>query len=380
MQKWILGLILVAIALTLVLLGPTPALPQSNPAQPDLTINSATRLEVIESVIKNLGNYVFPEVAQKLQLNIRSQFINGNFNTVTSATQLAQTLTSKIQAISQDKHLNVIYSHEPFLARNEQGEPIAPQAKEKFYQSNAWQNFGFYKVERLAGNIGYLDFRFIGFPPLKAAGDTAIAAMNFLNNTRALIVDVRQSRGGHPSIIALVSTYLFDDYPIHLNDLYWREKDTSGVFRERIEQYWTLPSVPGKRYLNKEVYVLTSKDTFSASEEFAYNLKQLKRATLIGETTAGGANPGRLQVINDHFAIFVSTGRAVNPISQTNWEGSGVEPDVRVPAERALKTAHIAALNNILAKATEQEFIDELKKAIETVEKEVSHLDHPRQV
>jgi C-terminal processing protease CtpA/Prc len=128
--------------------------------------------------------------------------------------------------------------------------------------------------------------------------------------------------------------------------LYWREKDASGKYRERIEQYWTLPSIPGKRYLNKKVYVLTSKNTFSASEEFVYNLKQLKRITIIGETTAGGANPGRLQIINDHFAIFVPTGQAINPISKTNWEGTGIEPDVKVAAEHALKTAHFSCPEN----------------------------------
>jgi hypothetical protein len=376
MRKLLVWIISVAIALSLVLLHSIPAFPQSPvaPEQSNLTINAATRSKVIDAAIKKLDDYVFPDVAQKVQANIRIRLQNGEYNDITSATKLAEMLTSHLQAISHDKHLKVLYSYEPFQTTDDQGEPTAPEEREKFHQSNAWQNFGVQKVERLEGNIGYLDFRFIGFPPLEDAGDTAIAAMNFLSNTNALIIDLRQSSGGHPGIVALISTYLFDNKPVHLNNLHWREKDASGTFRERIEQYWTLPYVPGKRYLNKDVYVLTSKNTFSASEEFAYNLKQLKRATIVGEATAGGANPGRLQTINDHFGIFVPTGRAVNPVTQTNWEGTGVQPDVTVAAELALKTAHLAVLQKILAKTTEQEFVDELKKAIETVQRESARL------
>jgi len=132
-------------------------------------------------------------------------------------------------------------------------------------------------------------------------------------------------------MVALVSSYLFSK-PTHLNDLWTRKTDTT-------EQYWTLPYVPGKRLEGKPAFVLTSKGTFSGAEEFTYNLKILKRATIVGETTGGGAHPVSGHRIDDHFMIGVPFARAINPISKTNWEGTGVEPDVKVPASDALTTA-----------------------------------------
>jgi Periplasmic protease len=132
-------------------------------------------------------------------------------------------------------------------------------------------------------------------------------------------------------MVALISTYLFAE-PTHLNDL-WQRKDNTT------QQYWTLPYVPGKRLDGKPVYVLTSKQTFSGAEEFCYNLKNLKRATLVGETTGGGAHPVSGHRIDEHFIIGVPFARAINPISKTNWEGTGVEPDVKVSAAEALTTA-----------------------------------------
>src|SRR5262249_23014267 len=139
-------------------------------------------------------------------------------------------------------------------------------------------------------------------------------------------------------------------------------------------QWWTLPHLPGKRYLDKDVYVLTSQRTFSAAEEFTYNLKNLKRATIIGETTGGGAHPVGPYRINDHFAVIVPSARAINPVSKTNWEGVGVKPEVETPADLALKTAHLMALKKGAEKNTDERLADELKKAIATVEGELVEL------
>lgn len=367
MKTFLFCITSLTIALMLILGHPRPTFSQIplNGEQPDQTIDAQTRSQVIEAVIKTLDEYIFPEVAQQVQADIRSRLQNGVYNNITSAKQLAKALTKHVQAISHDKHLRVFYSYNPFPQNNEREQQPTPEEQEKFRRSVAWENFGFKKVERLAGNIGYLDLR--GFLPPEAAGETAIAAMNFLNNTESLIIDLRQNGGGSPDMVALISTYLFDSKLVHLNDLQWRERSEDGTFQERVEQHWTLPYVPGNRYL-KPVYVLTSSFTFSAAEEFTNNLKQLKRATIIGETTGGGANPGRFQPLSNHFGIFIPTGRAVNPITQTNWEGTGVEPDVKVSAEKALKIAHLEALKEVLAKTTEPEFVEELKQAIATLE------------
>jgi len=166
-------------------------------------------------------------------------------------------------------------------------------------------------------------------------------------------------------MVALISSYLFDNAPVHLNDLYFRTDNTT-------RQWWTLPYVPGKRYgASKPVYVLTSNRTFSGAEEFTYNLKNLKRSTTIGETTGGGANPGGGRRITEHFGVFVPTGRAISPITKTNWEGTGVKPDIEAPAPKALKIAHLAAMKKVLETVTDEERKRAITREIENLQKEL---------
>lgn len=332
--------------------------------QPEAALVASTRSEIIEGVLKRLNDsYVFPEVAKKMEAAIRERAQKKEYDAVTSPAQFANMLTMHLQEVSRDKHLKVTYSLEPLPPENQRREP-SPQERERYLSQMRFNNFGFEKVERLNGNIGYIDLR--GFMSAELGGETVVAAMNFLANTDALIIDLRQNGGGDPAMVALISSYLFDQ-PTHLNDLYWREGD-------RTHQWWTLPYVPGKRYGNKDVYVLTARRTFSAAEEFTYNLKNLKRATIIGETTGGGAHPGGPRRVNDHFAVWVPSGRAINPISKTNWEGTGVKPDVEVPASLALKTAHLAALNKVAEKTTDPRRKQYFKSVSESLQKELDEL------
>jgi C-terminal processing protease CtpA/Prc len=200
-------------------------------------------------------------------------------------------------------------------------------------------NYGLHKAERLPGNVGYLDVRV--FHSAAWGGDVAIAAMNFLSNTNVLIVDLRKCRGGEPGMVALISSYLFGEEPVHLNNLYLRADNIT-------QQYWTLPYVPGKRFSTQPIYILTSKDTFSGGEEFAYNLKTRQRATLIGETTRGGAHPGMSYGLYPHFDVVIPNGRAINPVTGTNWEGSGVVPDILISQEEAFTVAYRMSLESII--------------------------------
>jgi hypothetical protein len=350
----------VFIAVVTLVLGAGAAF--SQPEQPDLTIDAATRTKVIDGVLKRLNDsYVFPEVAKKMETSIRERVSNKEYDQVTSAKEFAMKLTNDLQAVSNDKHLRVRYSHRAIPERGPRREPTAEE-REQEKRELTWMNHGFSKVERLPGNIGYLEF--LNFLNPELGADTVAAAMNFINGTDALIVDMRNNGGGDPAMVALVCSYLFGPEPVHLNDLYWREGN-------RTDEFWTRKEVPGKRYLNKDVYVLTSKRTFSGAEEFTYNLKNLKRATIIGETTGGGAHPGGGFRISENFGMFVPTGRAISPITKTNWEGTGVTPDVAVPADQALLTAQIMALKKSLT-TVNPDIKPRVQNQIEKLEKELA--------
>jgi C-terminal processing protease CtpA/Prc len=330
--------------------------------QPDMTIDAKTRAEVIEAIIKNLNEgYIFPELAKKMEADLRDRLQKKEYDQSASAKAFAAKLTADLQAVSQDKHLRVRYSHQPIPVR--QNREPGPEERERYLQEGRWENFGFEKIERLRGNIGYMEM--LGFFDAEIGAETAVAAMNFLANSDALIIDLRRNGGGDPAMVALVSSYLFDGEPVHLNDLYSRPADST-------RQWWTLAHVPGRKFGGKkEVYVLTSRRTFSAAEEFTYNLKSLKRATIIGETTGGGAHPGDGRRLSEHFGVFLPTGRAINPISKTNWEGTGVKPDVEVPADQALKTAQLMALKKLAEKNADEQKAGLYRRLIDTAQKEL---------
>jgi hypothetical protein len=366
MKKGIAEYGLIVAAILLALSCSLTGLAQGREEQPDMVIDAAARTQVIEAILKRLNeSYIFPEVAQKMETAIRERLQKKEYEQLSSAAAFSKKLTEDLQAVSHDKHLRVRYSHEPIPPpTGKPGEPSAAE-RENFRLFANRINHGFEKVERLPGNIGYMDFR--GFFDPELGGETVAAAMNFLANTDALIIDLRQNGGGDPAMVALICSYLFGSEPVHLNDLYWREGN-------RTEQFWTKASVPGKRYEGKDVYVLTSNYTFSGAEEFTYNLKNLKRATIVGETTGGGANPGGGFRVDEHFGVFVPTGRAINPITKTNWEGTGVKPDVDVPREQALKTAYLLALNKTQEKLKDERLKNDYKRLIENTQKELDEM------
>jgi C-terminal processing protease CtpA/Prc len=187
--------------------------------------------------------------------------------------------------------------------------------------------------------------KFNGFSNLTyPCGTEVTRTFDVVANADALIFDLRENTGGDARMVAFISSYLFDKRT-HLNDVLTRRKDASGrqmgPDEFSTQEFWANdPEVPGRKYGGtKPVYVLTSGVTFSAAEEFTYNLKALKRATIVGEPTGGGAHPTRGEPIDDQFSIGVPFARSVNPITKTNWEGTGVTPDVTVPAAQALETA-----------------------------------------
>lgn len=326
-----------------VLTAAAPLLAQPGP-EPDFTVTAAERAQVIENSIARLNQYyVFPDTAKKMEEAVRERAARGEYDKITSARELASKLTADFREVSKDKHLGVRHSSKPIPDRPFNASP----SKEEIEQQKAFAarvNYGFEKVERMQGNIGYVDLR--GFVPPEAGGETAAAAMTFVANTDALIIDLRFNGGGEPAMVAFVTSYLFDE-PTHLNDIHEH-------YRSATQQWWTSSFVPGRRFGGKKpVYVLTSNRTFSGGEEFAYNLKNLERATIVGETTGGGAHPVNGVKVSEHFQIGVPFARAISPITKTNWEGVGVAPDVAVPADQALDRAYVLALEQVVAATTD---------------------------
>ncbi|WP_025665673.1 S41 family peptidase [Aquimarina megaterium] len=294
-------------------------------------------IDAVGKVIKE--KYVFPEIANTIVELINSNLKKDHYKSLSNPEELAKILTKDIQSINHDKHLRVFYNPE---SQGRESTEMSAEDREKFLEKmremEKRDNFTFKEVKILDGNIGYINFR--GFRDPEYASETVIATMNFLSNTDAIIFDLRNNGGGYPQMVQLLSSYFFDGDPIHLNTFYNRVDETN-------EQFWTLPYVPGKRLPDVQLYILTSSSTFSAAEEFSYNLKHLKRAVIIGETSGGGAHPGESFQISKKFKVWTSTGRAINPITNSNWEGVGVIPHIKTSEKDALISARLKALDSL---------------------------------
>lgn len=313
------------------------------PPAKNISIDAATKQTVISNLNQAMHKkYIFPTVAKKVEAMLQKRLKAGDYEKISGAEEFAKTLTEHLQTETHDKHLSVDYEEGEIPIEEtdsvKKQEEIERNAEEErgFMKS---VNFGIERLERLPGNVGYLELR--GFGTTEIVGHAISAAMTLLNASDALIIDLRKNGGGSPDTVALLASY-FIPAETHLNDIYNREED-------KTTQIWSSAYTAGPRYdKNKRVYVLTSKDTFSAAEDFSYTLQSLKRSTTIGEVSGGGAHPVGPVRLHAHFNAGIPYGRSINPITKTNWEGVGVNPEVKVEAESALKTAHILALRTLL--------------------------------
>lgn len=312
------------------------------------------------------ARYVFPEMATKVKEMLEAKVKEKSYDSISTGQALAEKLTTDIQALCKDKHVRVKCSNDKLSARIGSQGPTPTDIK-KMQEGMKTRNAGFTRVERLPGNIGYL--RLDGFMDPQAGKEPLLATMMFLQNTDALIIDLRYNGGGTPYMIRDLCSYFFDDKPVHLNSMYFREGNAKTEF-------WTSKEVPGPRYLKKDVYLLTSAYTFSGAEECAYNFQTQKRGTIIGETTGGGAHPGGNVPVADHYQIFIPMGRAINPVTGTNWEGVGVKPEVPVNADKALEKAQELAIKKLLdskddaVKSRVQQDLEQCKRLEQRIEKD----------
>lgn len=305
--------------------------PGMSVAAMNIVVDAATRVRILDGVVARLVEwYVYPDLAQKMADAVRAHQKQGDYDALTDGDALSSRLTEHLRAVSHDKHLRVACV--PEVLPKDDPSDNAPGDRPITAEMRAHleaENCGFERIERLAPNVGYLKFNFFGPPAV--CGPTATAAFGFLAHVDAVIFDLRDNGGGDPAMVAFLASYLFAERT-RLNDIYERKAN-------RTTEQWTNPGVPGKKLDRKPAFVLTSTRTFSGAEDFSYALKNLKRATIIGETTGGGAHPTRAVRLDDHFLIGVPDARSVNTITKTDWEGTGVVPDVKVPADQALTVA-----------------------------------------
>jgi hypothetical protein len=322
----------------------------SVPDDGSLAAEQLSGREIVTTAMELLrANYVFPEEAERAATAIEARLEAGEYDDLDEIT-LTERLTSHLQEVTGDRHLRVGLGGGPPPGRG----PRAPDGPGRYpdlpkdhegrrvamRQRGRLDNFGIRRIERLDGNVGYLDVRRVAVPA--NAGPAIAAAMELVAGTYALIIDLRQNHGGSPEGVVFWCSYLFEEQPTHLNDIF--HADTGET-----KQFWALPYVPGTRYVDRPVYVLTSHETFSGGEDFCYTLQALGRAQVIGETTGGGAHPTRPFGISPAVHIGIPFARSINPVTGTNWQGTGVVPDVAVPEAEAYDVAYTRALEHVLS-------------------------------
>lgn len=314
--------------------------------------------QILEIADKINEYYIFEDVANQLSKKLKSEIDLKTFDNLTDA-EFAKSLSSYLTKNGNDLHFNVLYrpGKEEEKAVNEK------ELLKKYDAINKQWNYGFDKVMRLDGNIGYIEYT--GFPEgNKSAQQILVATMNFVSNTNALVIDLRNNRGGDGKMVRLFLSYFFNER-IKLSEIYTR-------YNNKTEEKYTFKKVNGKKYLDKPVYLLVNNNTISAAEALAYNLQQNKIAKVIGDKTYGAANPVKVFFIGKKYQLFIPISVEKNAVTKTNWEHTGINVDEKVNSEKALIKAQIIALENLLKSNTKTELTEnEIKEKILKLEKQL---------
>jgi hypothetical protein len=307
--------------------------------------------EIVDHLLSGLGDYVFPEVTEKLESQIRSH--RSEYRALTDSKALAAKLTQDLRAVGRDHHLEVAFGEELGV----QKEPT-PEQQQHAHAFDVASGHGIRSARRLQGNVGYIDLAY--FSPDSDAGTALAAALQLVSGTDALIVDLRRNGGGSGETATALLSYFFEE-PNQLSSIVER-KNGQSVERQK----WTMPYVAGPRYLGRPVFVLTSRRTHSAAELCAYDLKNTHRATIVGERAAGNANSSTGEIALGYgFAALIPNGQTRSPITHTNWEGSGVEPDVVTNAGDALMVVYKLALKDAKPSVQSEELTKERQLALQ---------------
>lgn len=346
------------------------------PPSPETPINAAEQSAVIASLGQQLkSQYVFPDVAAKTAATLSAKAAHGDYRDAKTTTAFAKALSKDLRSLGNDKHLAVKFA--PGLSPPPQGadkrsddknakgaDDRDAQDKEmvqmiaQMRSDSARESYGISRVQLLPGAVSYIDLRNFGPPEIDGAAYDA--AISLVAGTKGLVLDLRQNHGGAADGVAYLLSHFFAIGDArHLNDFYVRADNST-------RQFWTIPSAMPR--FAGPIYVLTSHITGSGAEECAYDLQTQKRATLVGETTVGAANPGGWNPLGHGFMAFIPVARAINPITQTNWEHVGVKPDIAVPAGSAMQVAYTAILNDLVKKSTDSDEQTNLKGILTRVQ------------
>jgi retinol-binding protein 3 len=288
-----------------------------------VTLDKVAMGRVVDKAADLLGQFhVDAKTGKALAVALRKRARRGDYRGIKYGEVLAKRLTDDLRELGRDRHLEVRFSYAV--------PPPGPPARDPSEATRALANNCYFaKAEHLEPNIGYL--KLDAFAEAETCAPTASAAITFLADSDALILDLRDNNGGRGSMVEFLASYFFAERT-HLSDGFRRADNVTT-------QSWTFPYVPGKKFLGKPLYVLISSRTFSAGEGLAFVLQESKRATLVGEATVGGSGTIEFKSIDDHFSLVVPTGSVISPVTQTTWAGSGVVPDIQVPASDALEEA-----------------------------------------
>jgi hypothetical protein len=329
-------------------------------AAKDTPLTASDRAEVVQTLAAKMNaSYIEPMVAERVGSAIARKNLAGGYASAAGARAFSAALAQDLREFSGDLHFGARID-ERFRESGSARDEVPSRAEmEEARRQVERQGYGIEKIERLSGNVGYIELR--GFGLTEFAGPAYTAAMSLLAGTDALILDLRRNGGGSPASVAYLMSHFF---PLgdrrHLIDIYDRQSDTT-------RQIWTVPTI-AQRY-DKPVYVLTSAGTFSGGEDCAYDFQTQKRGTLVGETTGGGSNPVGWFSVGHDIVVAIPTARTTNFVTKTNWEHVGVKPDIAVPAAQALQTAHAAILRKLVSSAKDDDERTTLQQLLAMVEK-----------
>ncbi len=326
---------------------------------------TAGRREALITALCSRIEQIYPvqEVARTTREGLQRKFKAGEYDSIVSRAEFAARMTADLESLSRDKHLDLLY--DPVLAAE-----INARPKDRSEQSGIshaeiegarWDNFGFKTVRMLEGQVGYLDLRM--FFAARYAGETAVASMEFLSGSKAVIIDLRYNGGGWDDMVTLLAGYLVD----------LDESATAAIAQSTIDRSYyasVVPSfVPGKRLTGIPVYLLTSSRTASAAEAFVSIVKHgNKEAITVGQRTAGAENPVEMVALDDQYVLKIPCYRKVYFGDRQGWEGTGLAPDVEVSADRGLETAHLRALRALQARLTDTVAQEKIKWGIDAYE------------